>query len=145
MFESVTSSQEPLGSGSAEASASTNETRAASSSAVRAVACSTIAAERSTPITSVSGKRRATANAATPVPLPRSSARRGGGTCSSACASASRWAGPMRVCQTGASRSNCRRIGPRKTRQSRGSRMTAFVATLANLRPADSSMLIRPA
>ena len=85
---SATRSNEPSSNGSADASPTWKPTRPASSGGVFARACSTISAERSTPTTSASGKRRATANVATPVPLPTSSARFGGGTSASACSRA---------------------------------------------------------
>src|SRR5205814_832639 len=78
MFASVTSSNASSAKARREPSPTSKVTRGASSGGSCRRASATIAGARSTPITSASGNRRATAAAATPVPVPRSSTRRGG-------------------------------------------------------------------
>src|SRR5439155_20149388 len=98
-------------------------------------ASATISPERSTPTTSASGKRSAIANAPAPVPAPRSSARRGAWTVSSAATSGARLCSARIVSQRGARRSNSSSIGRRSKRQSAGQRTTSVVAIRAKRRP----------
>ncbi len=136
MFASETSSNVPSPNASADASPRSNRRRPASSGGILRRASEIIPSERSTPTTSACGKCRASANAAAPVPVPRSSTRAGGiDTASRASSNAARCVGARIVSHTGASPSNCRSIGPRNSLHRRGRPTVALVATRANFRP----------
>ena len=115
MFASETRSKDSSANGRSAASPTWKRTRSSSSGGVNRRASAIIASARSTPTTFAAGNRRAIANAALPVPVPRSSASAGDSGSAARPAWSTVNASSVRLAShTGAIALNWRRVNERK-------------------------------